>query len=164
MLFFVSALLVVLAGRDLALHPRILDWARPAGAERTTSLRRNARVANAAASCSPASSPGALLCAIGAPSAMYQQYANPESAFNLTIPFSALGNVADRRNRALGPGPIIGAILLSRRSSCSQVTRSPRKSNVLILGIMLVLFVVGAPEGIIGLIRKLRGNRKEGGT
>jgi branched-chain amino acid transport system permease protein len=28
---------------------------------------------------------------------------------------------------------------------------------------MLVLFVVGAPEGIIGLVRKLRGNRKEGG-
>jgi branched-chain amino acid transport system permease protein len=33
---------------------------------------------------------------------------------------------------------------------------------VLVLGVMLVLFVVGAPEGIIGLIRRLRGNRKEG--
>jgi len=36
--------------------------------------------------------------------------------------------------------------------------------NVLILGVMLVLFVVGAPEGIIGLIRKLRGKRGEGGA
>jgi branched-chain amino acid transport system permease protein len=35
---------------------------------------------------------------------------------------------------------------------------------VLILGVMLVLFVVGAPEGIIGLIRKLRGYGKEGGA
>jgi hypothetical protein len=28
--------------------------------------------------------------------------------------------------------------------------------------VMLVLFVVGAPEGIIGLLRKLRGPRREG--
>jgi branched-chain amino acid transport system permease protein len=34
--------------------------------------------------------------------------------------------------------------------------------NVLILGVMLVLFVVGAPEGIIGLIRRVQGNRKKG--
>jgi branched-chain amino acid transport system permease protein len=32
--------------------------------------------------------------------------------------------------------------------------------NVLVLGVMLVLFVVAAPEGIIGLIRK--GRRKKG--
>jgi branched-chain amino acid transport system permease protein len=31
-----------------------------------------------------------------------------------------------------------------------------------VLGVMLVLFVVGAPEGIIGLVRRLRGNRKDG--
>jgi branched-chain amino acid transport system permease protein len=34
--------------------------------------------------------------------------------------------------------------------------------NVLILGVMLVLFVVGAPEGIIGLIRRVFRNRNEG--
>jgi branched-chain amino acid transport system permease protein len=34
--------------------------------------------------------------------------------------------------------------------------------NVLVLGVMLVLFVVGAPEGIIGLIPRVRRNRKEG--
>jgi branched-chain amino acid transport system permease protein len=28
--------------------------------------------------------------------------------------------------------------------------------------VMLVVFVVAAPEGIIGLIRKVRGNRNEG--
>jgi branched-chain amino acid transport system permease protein len=32
--------------------------------------------------------------------------------------------------------------------------------NVLVLGLMLVLFVVGAPEGIVGLVSKLRGSRK----
>jgi ABC-type branched-subunit amino acid transport system permease subunit len=30
---------------------------------------------------------------------------------------------------------------------------------VLVLGVMLVLFVVGAPEGLIGLLKKIR---KEG--
>jgi branched-chain amino acid transport system permease protein len=34
--------------------------------------------------------------------------------------------------------------------------------NVLVLGVMLVLFVVAAPEGIIGLIRRVRRNRSEG--
>jgi branched-chain amino acid transport system permease protein len=33
---------------------------------------------------------------------------------------------------------------------------------VLVLGVMLVLFVVAAPEGIIGLIRKLRRNFNQG--
>jgi branched-chain amino acid transport system permease protein len=35
---------------------------------------------------------------------------------------------------------------------------------VLVLGIMLVLFVVVAPEGIIGLIRRGVGKRGEGQT
>jgi branched-chain amino acid transport system permease protein len=36
--------------------------------------------------------------------------------------------------------------------------------NVLVLGIMLVLFVVGAPEGLIGLIARLRPKRAEIGA
>jgi len=105
---------------------------------------------------------GALLCAIGAPSAMYLQFANPDSAFNLnysvsTLAMSLIGGTAH------WSGPIIGAILLGTTQQLLTVTISS-EVNVLVLGIMLVLFVVGAPEGIIGLIRKLRGNRKEGGT
>jgi branched-chain amino acid transport system permease protein len=34
--------------------------------------------------------------------------------------------------------------------------------NVLVLGVMLVLFVVVAPEGIIGLIRRVRRYRQGG--
>jgi branched-chain amino acid transport system permease protein len=105
---------------------------------------------------------GALLCAIGAPAAMYLQFANPDSAFNLnysvsTLAMSLIGGTAH------WAGPIIGAILLATTQQLLTVTISS-EVNVLVLGIMLVLFVVGAPEGIIGLIRKLRGNRKEGGT
>ena len=101
---------------------------------------------------------GALMCAFGAPAAMYLQYADPASAFNLnysvsTLAMSLIGGTAH------WSGPIIGAILLSTTQQLLTVTISS-EVNVLVLGLMLVLFVVGAPEGIIGLIRKLRGNRK----
>jgi len=36
--------------------------------------------------------------------------------------------------------------------------------NVLVLGVMLVLFVVAAPEGILGLIRRASRHRVEGGA
>ena len=105
---------------------------------------------------------GALLCAVGAPSAMYLQFANPESAFNLnysvsTLAMSLIGGTAH------WSGPIIGAIVLSTTQQLLTVTISS-EVNVLVLGVMLVLFVVGAPEGIIGLIRRLRSYRKEGGS
>ncbi len=58
-------------------------------------------------------------------------------------------------------GPVIGAILLGTTQQLLTVTISS-EVNVLVLGVMLVLFVVAAPEGIIGLVRKVRGNRKEG--
>jgi branched-chain amino acid transport system permease protein len=51
--------------------------------------------------------------------------------------------------------------LLSATQQLLTVTISS-EVNVLILGVMLVLFVVGAPEGIIGLIRRVRGSRNKG--
>jgi len=50
---------------------------------------------------------------------------------------------------------VIGAILLGVTQQLLAVTISS-EVNVLVLGIMLVLFVVAAPEGIIGLFRKSR--------
>jgi branched-chain amino acid transport system permease protein len=105
---------------------------------------------------------GALMCAAGAPAAMYLQFANPESAFNLNYSVSALA-MSLIGGTAHWSGPIIGAILLSATQQLLTVTISS-EVNVLILGVMLVLFVVGAPEGIIGLIRRLRRYRREGGT
>lgn len=104
---------------------------------------------------------GALLCAVGAPSAMYLQFANPESAFNLNYSVSALA-MSLIGGTAHWSGPIIGAILLSTTQQWLTVNISS-EVNVLVLGVMLVLFVVGAPEGIIGLVRKLFHRRKEGG-
>jgi branched-chain amino acid transport system permease protein len=102
------------------------------------------------------------MCAAGAPAAMYLQYADPSSAFNLnysisTLAMSLIGGTAH------WAGPVIGAMLLSTTQQLLTVTISS-EVNVLILGLMLVLFVVGAPEGIIGLIRRARGSRNKGET
>ena len=97
---------------------------------------------------------GALMCAAGAPAAMYLQYADPASAFNLNYSVSVLA-MALIGGTAHWIGPVIGAILLGVTQQLLAVTISS-EVNVLVLGIMLVLFVVGAPEGIIGLFRKSR--------
>jgi branched-chain amino acid transport system permease protein len=60
-------------------------------------------------------------------------------------------------------GPVIGAVLLGVTQQLLAVTISS-EVNVLVLGIMLVLFVVGAPEGLIGLIARLRPKRAEIGA
>jgi branched-chain amino acid transport system permease protein len=96
---------------------------------------------------------GALMCAAGAPSAMYLQFANPASAFDLNYSISALA-MSLIGGTSHWIGPVIGAVLLSATQQLLTVTITS-EINVLVLGIMLVLFVVGAPEGIIGLMRRL---------
>jgi branched-chain amino acid transport system permease protein len=105
---------------------------------------------------------GALMCAAGAPAAMYLQYADPASAFNLNYSVSVLA-MALIGGTAHWAGPVVGAILLGVTQQLLAVTISS-EVNVLVLGIMLVLFVVAAPEGLIGLVRKLRPHRAESGT
>jgi branched-chain amino acid transport system permease protein len=97
---------------------------------------------------------GALMCAAGAPAAMYLQYAEPSSAFNLNYSVSALA-MALIGGTAHWAGPVMGAILLGITQQSLAVTISS-EVNVLVLGLMLVLFVVAAPQGILGLVRVLR--------
>ena len=96
---------------------------------------------------------GALMCAAGAPSAMYLQFADPVSAFNLNYSVSALA-MSLIGGTSHWIGPVLGAILLATTQQLLTVTISS-EVNVLVLGVMLVLFVVVAPEGIIGLARRL---------
>lgn len=103
---------------------------------------------------------GALMCAAGAPAAMYLQYADPSSAFNLNYSVSVLA-MSLIGGTAHWAGPVVGAILLGATQQFLAVTISS-EVNVLVLGIMLVLFVVAAPEGIIGLIRRTMRNRAGG--
>ena len=103
---------------------------------------------------------GALMCAAGAPPRCTCNTLTLPSAFNLNYSVSALA-MSLIGGTAHWAGPIIGAILLSTTQQLLTVTISS-EVNVLVLGVMLVLFVVAAPEGIIGLIRRVRRNRKEG--
>jgi branched-chain amino acid transport system permease protein len=103
---------------------------------------------------------GALMCAAGAPGAMYLQYADPSSAFNLNYSVTVLA-MALIGGTAHWIGPVIGAILLGATQQLLAVTISS-EVNVLVLGVMLVLFVVAAPEGILGLIRRASRHRAEG--
>jgi branched-chain amino acid transport system permease protein len=103
---------------------------------------------------------GALMCAAGAPAAMYLQYADPSSAFNLNYSVSVLA-MALIGGTAHWAGPVIGAIALGMTQQLLAVTISS-EVNVLVLGVMLVLFVVAAPDGIIGIFRKTSRRRAEG--
>jgi len=101
---------------------------------------------------------GALMSAAGAPLAMYQSFVEPASAFNLTYSVSALA-MPIIGGTAHWLGPVIGAVLLGTVQQVVTVTVSS-ELNVLVVGVLLVLFVVAAPEGIVGLARKFR--RKAG--
>ena len=50
-------------------------------------------------------------------------------------------------------GPVLGALLLSSVQQIVTVTIS-NEINVLVVGILLVFFVVAAPDGIIGFFSK----------
>ena len=95
---------------------------------------------------------GALISAGGAPAAMYLQFANPDSAFNLNYSVSVLA-MSLIGGTSHWIGPVLGAILLATTQQLLTVTISS-EVNVLVLGIMLVLFVIAAPKGIIGLLSR----------
>jgi branched-chain amino acid transport system permease protein len=97
---------------------------------------------------------GALMSAAGAPLAMYQSFVEPASAFNLTYSVSALA-MPIIGGTSHWIGPVIGAVLLGTVQQVVTVTISS-ELNVLVVGVLLVLFVVAAPEGIVGLARRLR--------
>ncbi len=101
---------------------------------------------------------GALMSAIGAPLAMYQSFVEPASAFHLNYSVSALA-MSIIGGTSTWLGPVIGALLLGTIQQIVTVT-IPGEINVLVVGVLLVIFVVGAPDGIIGLARKLRGRMR----
>ncbi len=95
---------------------------------------------------------GALMGAAGAPLPMYQSFVEPEGSFNLTYSVAALA-MPMIGGTAHWLGPVIGAILLGTIQQVVTVTISS-ELNVLVVGVLLVLFVVAAPEGIVGLARR----------
>ena len=100
---------------------------------------------------------GALMGVAGAPMPMYLSFIEPASTFNLTY---AIGAIASPMigGTAHWLGPVIGAVLLSSLQQIVTVTVS-NEMNVLLVGVLLVVFVVVAPEGILGLFRRLLHKR-----
>jgi len=96
---------------------------------------------------------GALMAAAGAPMPMYLSFIEPASTFNLSYTISALGS-AIIGGMSHWAGPIIGAILLGTLQQVVTVTISG-EVNVLVVGVLLVVFVVIAPEGILGLFKRV---------
>ena len=58
-------------------------------------------------------------------------------------------------------GPVIGTILLGTLQQVATVTISSAV-NVLIVGVLLIAFVIIAPNGIVGLVQdRLRARRQK---
>ena len=102
---------------------------------------------------------GALMGMAGAPFPYYIGYLQPSSAFGLeyavnSIAMPMIGGTTS------WVGPLIGAILLGSLQQIATVTISSAV-NLLIVGLLLVGFVIVAPNGIVGLVQeRLRGERK----
>ncbi|HEY5608118.1 MAG TPA: branched-chain amino acid ABC transporter permease [Alphaproteobacteria bacterium] len=95
---------------------------------------------------------GALMGAAGAPMPMYLSFIEPASTFNLNYAIGALASpMIGGMTHYMGP--VIGAILLSTIQQVVTVTVSG-EMNVMVVGVLLVVFVVAAPEGILGLFKR----------
>jgi branched-chain amino acid transport system permease protein len=102
---------------------------------------------------------GALMGMAGAPFPYYIGYLQPSSAFGLdyavnSIAMPMIGGTTS------WVGPLIGAILLGSLQQIATVTISSAV-NLLIVGLLLVGFVIVAPNGIVGLVQeRLRRGEK----
>ena len=104
-----------------------------------------------------ATASGALMGLAGAPLALYISYIEPTSAFSLNYAVSALA-MPIVGGTASWIGPVLGALLLGSAQQIVTVTVSS-ELNVLIVGLLLVAFVVLAPQGILGLLQRLSRSR-----
>jgi len=95
---------------------------------------------------------GGLMGMAGAPFPYYIGYLQPASAFALdygvnSIAMPIIGGTTS------WVGPLIGAILLGSLQQIATVTISSAV-NLLIVGVLLVTFVVIAPNGLVGLVQE----------
>jgi branched-chain amino acid transport system permease protein len=102
---------------------------------------------------------GALMGMAGAPFPYYIGYLQPSSAFGLeyavnSIAMPMIGGTTS------WVGPLVGAILLGSLQQIATVTISSAV-NLLIVGLLLVAFVIIAPNGIVGLVQDFFRRREK---
>ena len=94
----------------------------------------------------------------GAPVPYYIAYVEPTAAFSLnytvnSIAMPIIGGMTG------WPGPVIGAVLLGSIQQLATVTISS-SLNLLVVGVLLIVFVSFAPNGIMGLAAGFRTRRQ----
>jgi branched-chain amino acid transport system permease protein len=97
---------------------------------------------------------GALMGMAGAPFPYYIGYVQPASTFGLDYAVNAIAMPMIGGTTSWA-GPLIGAILLGTVQQRVTVTISS-EVGLLIIGLLLIGFVIVAPNGIIGLVGRLR--------
>jgi branched-chain amino acid transport system permease protein len=105
---------------------------------------------------------GALMGMAGAPYPYFVTYLDPASGFNLNY---AVNSIAMPLIGGMSSwlGPLVGAVLIGTIQQLATVTKilgAQPAVNLLIVGVLLVLFVVIAPNGIIGLVGAGLGRRR----
>jgi len=95
---------------------------------------------------------GALMGMAGAPFPYYIGYLEPSSAFGLAYAVNAIA-MPMIGGTGTWIGPLIGALLLGTIQQVATVTISSAV-NLLIVGVLLVAFVIIAPNGLVGLVQQ----------
>jgi len=97
---------------------------------------------------------GAFMGMAGAPLPYYVTYLDPASGFSLNY---AVNAIAMPLIGGTGSwlGPVVGAVLVGGLQEYLRVTISSAV-NVLVAGVLMVVFVIVAPQGIVGLFQRKR--------
>ena len=95
---------------------------------------------------------GALMGMAGAPFPYYIGFLEPASAFGLAYAVNAIA-MPMIGGTTSWVGPLMGAILLGTLQQVASVTISSAV-NLLIVGLLLVSFVIIAPNGLTGLVQE----------
>jgi branched-chain amino acid transport system permease protein len=102
---------------------------------------------------------GALMGMAGAPFAFYIGYVQPDTAFDLSYAVNSIA-MPMIGGTTSWIGPLVGAILLGTLQQVATVTISSA-GNLLIVGLLLIFFVIVAPNGLVGLVQGwMRKGRK----
>jgi branched-chain amino acid transport system permease protein len=96
---------------------------------------------------------GCLMGMAGVPFPWHVTLIEPGSAFNLDYAVNSLA-MPMIGGTTTWVGPLVGAVLLGAAQQVATVTISS-ELNLLIVGVVLVAFVILAPEGLVGLVRRL---------
>jgi branched-chain amino acid transport system permease protein len=101
---------------------------------------------------------GALMGMAGAPFPYFIGFLQPQSAFGLEYAVNsiAMPMIGGTMNWV---GPLIGAVLLGTLQQVANVTISS-SVNLLIVGLLLIGFVIVAPNGVVGLVQDWLRARK----